>query len=69
MDERPGRREAARRRLPRIYALALELRDAGVSEAEIAQHLDIESEALGPLFQVAEAKLAAICESLPPEDE
>jgi hypothetical protein len=42
--------------LPPVYSLALRLRDAGLSE----QRLAVEPEALGPLLDVADAKLAAI---------
>lgn len=45
-------------RLPRAYSLALRLRDAGVDDSLIAECLSVEREALGPLFTVAEAKLA-----------
>lgn len=47
-------------RIPRAYSLALRLRDAGVAEPLIAECLTVEPEALGPLFAVAEAKLADI---------
>lgn len=44
--------------LPRAYSLALRLRDASVPDPLIAECLSVELEALGPLFVVAEAKLA-----------
>ncbi len=53
-------RAAALSRIPRAYALALRLRDAGVAGALIAEWLDIEPEALEPMLRLAEAKLAAI---------
>lgn len=52
-------RAAALQRIPRPYSLALRLRDAGVPGTLIADCLDIEPEALGPLLRLAEAKLAA----------
>lgn len=52
------------RRLPPAYSLALRLRDAHLADELIAEALSIEPEALGPLFAIAEAKLAAIlCEA------
>ncbi|MFC7621355.1 hypothetical protein [Microlunatus sp. GCM10028923] len=55
----PVDRERALRQLPDAYARALRLRDAGSSETEIAARLELEPEAIGPLLEVAEAKLAA----------
>lgn len=51
-------RAAAIRRLPPAYSLALRLRDVGVSGELIAECVGIEPEGMGPLFEVAEAKLA-----------
>jgi hypothetical protein len=45
--------------LPPVYSLALRLRDAGLAEGLIAECLAVEREALGPLLEVADAKLAA----------
>lgn len=45
--------------LPPAYSLALRLRDAGLAEGLIAECLAVEREALGPLLEVADAKLAA----------
>jgi hypothetical protein len=53
-------RAEAMRRLPGTYSLALRLRDAGLTDALIAECLAVEGEALDLLLQVAEAKLAAI---------
>lgn len=53
-------RAAALQRIPRAYSLALRLRDAGVPGQLIADCLDIEPEALGPVLRLAEAKLAAV---------
>lgn len=59
-----GRRGEGLRRLPPAYSLALRLRDAHLADELIAEALSIEPEALGPLFAIAEAKLAAIlCEA------
>ena len=54
-----GRAEALEQ-LPPVYSLALRLRDAGLSEERLAERLAVEPEALGPLLDVADAKLAAI---------
>lgn len=51
---------AAIRHLPAVYSLALRLREAGLADELIAECLAVEREALGPLWDVAEAKLAAI---------
>jgi hypothetical protein len=57
---RQRRRAEAMRRLPGAYSLALRLRDAGLADELIAECLAMQREALDPLLQVAEAKLAAI---------
>lgn len=44
--------------LPRSHALALRLNDLGADPSLIAECLDIEPEAVGPLLEVAAAKLA-----------
>jgi hypothetical protein len=44
-------------RLPRPYALALRLRDAGVDDALIAESVGVEPEALPTLLKIATAKL------------
>jgi len=46
--------------LPRPYALALRLRDEGLSVPRVAEVLGIEPEAVGPLLLLAEAKLATL---------
>ncbi|MGH3920048.1 MAG: hypothetical protein ACRDRY_02840 [Pseudonocardiaceae bacterium] len=53
-------RAEAIRHLPGAYSLALRLRDAGLADELIAECLAVEREALEPLLDVAEAKLAAI---------
>lgn len=57
---RQPRRAEAMRHLPGAYSLALHLRDAGLANELIAEFLEVEREALEPLLDVAEAKLAAI---------
>ena len=47
-------------RLPRTYALALRLSQAGADPQLIAECLDIELEAVGPLLAVADAKLSSL---------
>jgi DNA-directed RNA polymerase specialized sigma24 family protein len=49
--------------LPEAYAAALRLRDAGCSDAMIADRLDIEPEAVAPLLRIAIAKLTHRAES------
>jgi DNA-binding transcriptional ArsR family regulator len=51
---------AAMRHLPAVYSLALRLREAGLADDLIAECLAVEREAFDPLWDVAEAKLAAI---------
>ena len=50
-------RLALTRRLPLMLGIAVRLRDAGADDAFIAAALDIDPEGVGPLMQVAEAKL------------
>ena len=38
----------------------LRLREAGLDDAELAARLELEPEAVGPLLQIAVAKLAAL---------
>ncbi|HSS09641.1 MAG TPA: hypothetical protein VLL25_07145 [Acidimicrobiales bacterium] len=52
--------DAALSRLPRTYALALRLRQVGADQQLIADCLDIELQAVGPLLSVADAKLSAL---------
>lgn len=47
------------RRLPEPYAEALRLHDMG-QDGAIAERLGIEPEAVGPLIELAEAKLARL---------
>jgi hypothetical protein len=46
--------------LPVVYAVALALRDAGLDSDDIARRLDLAPEGMPTLFEIAEAKLAAI---------
>ncbi|MDF3311613.1 MULTISPECIES: sigma factor-like helix-turn-helix DNA-binding protein [Rhodococcus] len=52
-------RESAIERLPDAYAVALRMRDAGLSYAAIAERVGVEPEAVGPMLRVAKAKLAS----------
>lgn len=48
------------RRLPAVHAVALRLREEGLTSQQIAEQLGIEPVAVGPLLAVAQAKLEAI---------
>ncbi len=52
-------REAALRRLPLPYSLALRLRDADVAADVICLYVEVEAAALDGFYRIAEAKLAA----------
>jgi DNA-directed RNA polymerase specialized sigma24 family protein len=60
MPQPDQRRARAVGELPAMYAEAIRLRDAGVTNEEIAVRLGIEVVAVRPLLIVAEAKLEAI---------
>jgi DNA-directed RNA polymerase specialized sigma24 family protein len=51
---------AAMNELPEVHAAALRMHRAGTDEAEIAEKLGIEVEAVAPLLRVAKAKLASL---------
>ena len=51
--------EAALRRLPEAYSLALRLQSAGVADEVVCTYLRIEPEGLDILLRVAEEKLNA----------
>jgi hypothetical protein len=53
-------RDDAIRELPRAHALALRLRNAGVSEEVIAECLEIDPASVRPLLALAEEKLNSI---------
>lgn len=46
--------------LPETYALALRLRSEGLDHDAIGRVLDIETESVGPLLDLAESKLAGL---------
>lgn len=46
--------------LPEVHAAVLRMHRVGTDDAEIAGRLGIEPEAVAPLLQVAEAKLASL---------
>lgn len=58
--DRGGSRAEALTRLPPVYSLALRLRDAHLPPGLIAECLVVEPEAVGPLLDLADAKLAAL---------
>lgn len=60
MTDHAARRTGALAELPTVYALALRLRDEGEPPDRIARLLGVEPEAVGPLLEVATAKLAEI---------
>jgi hypothetical protein len=60
MSDHAVRRAGALAKLPTVHALALRLRDEGEPPEHIAMLLGIEQEALGPLLEVAAAKLEEI---------
>jgi hypothetical protein len=53
-------RSTALRLLPATHARALELAARGVESPELAARLGVDMSAVGPLLQVARAKLAAL---------
>ncbi len=53
-------REAALRKLPLPYSLALRLRDAGVARELICEYVGVEDVSLDGIFRIAEAKLMAL---------
>jgi hypothetical protein len=59
MEDGITEREAALRRLPNPYSLAIRLRDAGVDDTLICTYLTVQPEALPALLRLADAKLAA----------
>lgn len=59
--------EAALRSLPEMHSLALRLRDAGVADEVICGYLQIETECLSTLLDLAHRKLASAIRQLAPE--
>jgi hypothetical protein len=53
-------REAALRKLPVPYALALRLREAGVAREVICEYVGVEDAALDGFYRIAEEKLVAL---------
>lgn len=47
-------------RLPAVHAVALRLREKGLTSQQIAEQLGIDPVAVSPLLAVAQAKLEAI---------
>ena len=60
MTNDAARRAGALAELPTVHALALRLRDEGEPLDRIARLLGVEPEAVGPLLEVATAKLEEI---------
>ncbi len=59
-DSRIVERQQAFDLLPEAYAKALRLLDEGAEQRTIAEHLGIEHESVGPLLEMARAKLAPL---------
>jgi len=53
-------REKAIEMLPEAYRRALELREQGEDDEEVARHLSIATEAIPALFRIARAKLTEL---------
>jgi hypothetical protein len=53
-------REAALRKLPLSYSLALRLREAGVARPVICEYVGVEDSSLDGFFRIAEEKLLAL---------
>ena len=60
VDGRARRRAQAMSRLPAVHAVALRLREEGLTSQQIAEQLGIDPVAVSPLLAVAQAKLEAI---------
>lgn len=58
-------RATALSHLPHTYSLALQLRDRGLDHREIAQRLEMDKAAIGPLLELAEAKLTRLLTTSP----
>jgi DNA-directed RNA polymerase specialized sigma24 family protein len=54
------RRSTALGLLPSAHARALDLAERGLDTEELADRLDLDPSAVGPLLRVARAKLAAL---------
>lgn len=53
-------REAALRRLPLPYSLAMRLREAGVARSVICEYVGVEDASLDGFLRIAEQKLTAL---------
>lgn len=53
-------REAALRRLPVPYSLALRLREAGVAHEVIGEYVGVDASSLDGFYRIAEQKLTAL---------
>jgi hypothetical protein len=53
-------REAALRRLPVPYSLALRLREAGVARKVICEYVGVDDSSLDGFYRIAEQKLTAL---------
>ncbi|OBI15629.1 MULTISPECIES: hypothetical protein [unclassified Mycobacterium] len=53
-------REAALRRLPVPYSLALRLREAGVAREVIGEYVGVDDSSLDGFYRIAEQKLTAL---------
>jgi len=60
MTDDPSEREAALRKLPLPYSLALRLREAGVARQVICEYVGVEDASLDGFYRIAEEKLTAL---------
>ncbi|WP_156690487.1 hypothetical protein [Mycobacterium sp. Marseille-P9652] len=60
MAEGLSEQEAALRKLPLPYSLAMRLRDAGVARSVICEYVGVAEASLDGFFHIAEEKLAAL---------
>jgi hypothetical protein len=57
MSDGISAREAALRKLPLPYSLALRRRDAGVAPEVVCEYVGVDEDSLDGLYRIAEAKL------------
>lgn len=60
MADHLSEREAALRKLPVPYSLALRLREAGVARDVICEYVGVNSASLDGFYRIAEEKLIAL---------
>lgn len=60
MTDELSEREAALRRLPVPYSLALRLREAGVAREVIGEYIGVDEPSLDGFYRIAEQKLTAL---------